>query len=87
MLGRPDPLLLLREGVAKPDYMLYGIVQCLPMKSPTIYRRNLRREKIDRLVSVHTSKTFGENISNEACSGKEIAGLLKKRKMMMTRKS
>ena len=25
---------------------------------------------------------FGENISAEACSGKEIAGLLKKKKMM-----
>ena len=30
----------------------YGVVQCLPVK---IYRRNLRREKNDRLVSVHTS--------------------------------
>ena len=29
------------------------VVQCV--KSPTIYRRNLRREKNDRLVSVHTS--------------------------------
>ena len=26
---------------------------------------------------------FGEKISAEACSGKEIAGLLKKKKMMM----
>ena len=52
----------------------YGVV---PVKSPTIYRRNLRREKNDRLVSVHTS------ISAEACSGKEIAGLLKKMMMMM----
>ena len=26
---------------------------------------------------------FGENISAEACSGKEIAGLLKKMMMMM----
>ena len=30
--------------------LYYGVVQCLPMKSPTIYRgrRNLRREKNDR---------------------------------------
>ena len=28
-------------------------------------------------------ETFGENISAEACSGKEIAGLLKKKMMMM----
>ena len=39
-------------------------------------------------------ETFGEKISTEACSGKEIAGLLKKMMMkmmmmknMMTRKS
>ena len=32
-------------------------------------------------------ETFGEKISAEACSGKEIAGLLKKMKnIMMTRK-
>ena len=30
-----------------------------PVKSPTIYRRNLRREKNDRLVSVHTSIDYG----------------------------
>ena len=39
-----------------------------------------------------TMETFGENFSAEACSGKEIAGLLKKMMMimmmnMMTRKS
>ena len=28
-------------------------------------------------------ETFGQNISAEACSGKEIAGLLKKMMMMM----
>ena len=52
----------------------YGVVQCLPVESPTIYRRNLRREKNHRLVSVHTSidYTFGKKISAEACSGKEI---------------
>ena len=38
----------------------YGVIQCLPMKSPTIYRRNLRREENDRLVSVHTSIDCGE---------------------------
>ena len=34
-----------------------------------------------------TVETFGEEISAEACSGKEIAGLLRKMIMMMTRKS
>ena len=56
------------------------------MKSPTIYRRNLRREKNDRFVSrtpPSTVETFGEEISAEACSGKEIAGLLRKIIMMM----
>ena len=33
-----------------------------------------------------TVETFGEEISAEACSGKEIAGLLRKMMMMMTRK-
>ena len=28
-------------------------------------------------------ETFGQKISAEACSGKEIAGLLKKKMMMM----
>ena len=28
-------------------------------------------------------ETFGEKISAEACSGKEIAGLLKKKRLMM----
>ena len=41
-------------------HVCYGVVQCLPMKSPTIYRRNVRREKNDRLVSVHTSIDCGE---------------------------
>ena len=64
----------------------YGVVQCLPVKSPTIYSRNLRREKNGRLVSCtppSTVERFGEKISAEACSGKEIAGLLKKMMMMM----
>ena len=30
-----------------------------PMSTPTIYRGNLRREKNDRLVSVHTSVDYG----------------------------
>ena len=62
-----------------------GVVQCLPLKNPTIYRRNLRREKNDRLVSMHTSVDYGNvwsKNSAEACSGKEMAGLLKKMMMM-----
>ena len=43
------------------------------------------REK--RLLGVRappsTMETFGQKISAEACSGKEIAGLLKKMMMMM----
>ena len=46
-----------------------GVVQCQPWKSPTIYHRNVRREKNERSVSVHTSV--------------EIAGLLRKIMMMM----
>ena len=64
----------------------YGVVQCLPMKSPTIYRRNLRREKTIAwcpCTPPSTVETFGEEISAEACSGKEIAGLLRKIIMMM----
>ena len=53
---------------------------CREEPRPTIYRRNLRREKNDRLVSVHTSIDYG---CAEACSGKEIAGLLKKKMMTM----
>ena len=34
-----------------------------------------------------TVETFGEEISAEACSSKEIAGLLRKMMMMMTQKS
>ena len=65
----------------------YGVVQCLPVKSPTIYRRNLRGEKNDRLVSVHISidsgDVFGEKISASPGSSKEIAGLLRKMMIMM----
>ena len=35
---------------------------CLPMKNPTIYRRNLRGEKNDRLVSVYTSIDYGRGL-------------------------
>ena len=48
---------------------VYGIVQCLPVKSPTIYRRNLRREKNDRLVSVHTSIDYGNVWWKNQCRG------------------
>ena len=68
-----------------------GVVQCQPWKSPTIYRRNVQREKTNvrcPCTPPSTVETFGEEISAEACSGKEIAGLLRKMMMMnmMTRK-
>ena len=34
-------------------------------------------------VCIRQNKQFGEKISPEACSGKEIAGLLKNKMMMM----
>ena len=37
-----------------------GVVQCQPWKSPTIYHRNVRREKNERSVSVHTSVDCGD---------------------------
>ena len=37
-----------------------GVVQCQPWKSPTIYHRNVRREKNERSVSVHTSVDSGD---------------------------
>ena len=37
-----------------------GVVQCQPGKSPTIYHRNVRREKNERSVSVHTSVDCGD---------------------------
>ena len=61
----------------------YGVVQCLPVKSPTIYRRNLRTIAWCPCTPPLTMETFGEKISAEACSGKEIAGLLRKMMMMM----
>ena len=70
----------------------YGVVQCLPMKSPTIYRRNLRRSLGVRVHLHRLWRRLVKKISAEACSGKEIAGLLRKIMMilmmnMMTRKS
>ena len=71
----------------------YGVVQCLPVKNPTIYRRNLRREINDRLVSVHTSidyiwrRLVKKSAPRLVLIYKEIAGLLKKMMMNMTRKS
>ena len=42
-------------------YVMASFSVCpAPVKSPTIYRRNLRREKNDRLVSVHTSIDYGD---------------------------
>ena len=37
-----------------------GVVQCQPWKSPTIYHRNVRREKNERSVSVNTSVDCGD---------------------------
>ena len=37
-----------------------GVVQCQPWKSPTIYHRNVRRDKKERSVSVHTSVDCGD---------------------------
>ena len=45
-----------------------------------VYLRNVRQENNDCSVPVHTSVDYGdvcEKISAEACSGKEISGLLK----------
>ena len=37
-----------------------GVVQCQPGQSPTIYHRNVRREKKERSVSVHTPVDCGD---------------------------
>ena len=37
-----------------------GVVQCQPWKSPTISHRNVRQEKNERSVSVHTSIDSGD---------------------------
>ena len=37
-----------------------GVVQCQPWKTPTIYHRNVWREKNERSVSVHTSVDCGD---------------------------
>ena len=51
---------------------------------PAIYRKDVRLKQNDRSMSVHTSIDFrdinSKKISAEACSGKEIAGLLKKKR-------
>ena len=61
-------------------------------KSSTIYRSDLRQERNNCLMSVHTSgnlKMLSEKISASTGSGKEMAGLKKMKNitMMMTRKS
>ena len=64
-----------------------GVVQCRPWKSSMIYRSDLRQET---LMSVHTLEKFSAKISASTGTGKEIAGLKKKKKKMknmMTRKS
>ena len=53
-----------------------GVVQCQPSKSPTIYHRNVRiatRKTHARCPCTpqSTVETFGEEISAEACSGKD----------------
>ena len=56
------------------------------MKSPTIYRRNLRREKTIAWCPCtypSTLEMFGEKISASPGSSKEIAGLLRKMMMIM----
>ena len=53
-----------------------GVIQCQPWKSPTIYQEC-------PCTPPSIVETFGEEISAEACSGKEIAGLLRKMRMMM----
>ena len=63
-----------------------GVVQCLPCKGPWSAVEMYGWSKtIARFPCTPplTLKTFGEKL---ACSGKEIAGL-KKKKNMMTRKS
>ena len=59
------------------------------VSSPTIYYGERKTIAWCPCTPPSTLKTFGEKISAEACSGKEIAGLLKKMMMMknmMTRK-
>ena len=59
----------------------YGVVQCLPVKSPrsTVGIYGERRTIAWCLCTPPSiMETFGEKICVEACSGKEIAGSLKK---------
>ena len=64
-----------------------GVVQCQPWKSPTIYHIGMYGERKMNArcpcTLPSTVETFGEEISAEACSGKEIAGLLRKIMIMM----
>ena len=70
-----------------------GVVQCQPGKSPrsTIGMYGERKTNARcPCTPPSTVETFGEEINAEACSGKEIAVLLRKMMMMMnmmTRKS
>ena len=52
-------------------------------------KNGLHCAQVNKCTPPSTVETFGEEISAEACSGKEIAGLLRKIRMMnmMTRKS
>ena len=63
-----------------------GVVQCQPWKSPRstigMYGERITNAPCPCPPS-STVETFGEEISAEACSGKEIAGLLRKMIMMM----
>ena len=65
-----------------------GVVQCLPCKVPrSTVEMYGKRKTIARCPCTPplTLETFGEKISAKACSGKEIAGLKrKKKKNMMT---
>ena len=42
------------------SYIANGVVQCSPLKRSAIYCGDVRREKNDRLVSVHTSVDCGD---------------------------
>ena len=63
-----------------------GVVQCQPGRAPrsTIGMYGERKANARcPCTPPSTVETFGEEISAEACSGKEIAGLLRKMMMMM----
>ena len=63
-----------------------GVVQCQPWKTPRSTIGMYGERKTNARcpgTPQSTVETFGEEISAEACSGKEIAGLLRKMMMMM----